>query len=137
MQIYEYLIKKIRRLDVIAQRKNSGVFSMMIEELQQESDDIVIGRCIHLDSSAPLGTNYEEVQLSHLDLAINVYFDDTGRERMASNLANGKKVTNATCRTHLFRIDDVPLSSLMVFARMFFISMTLLNEWTAEQFKTR
>jgi hypothetical protein len=132
--IWDYGAKKIRRLEVSAQRKNDGTLSMMIEELQKLSDGHWMGRCIHLDTKSAVGMPSAKAVLMHLDLAINMYFDETIKERWNQNLASGGKVVDATCRTHLFRIEEVPFDSVLEFARMFFKSSVLLSEWYADQF---
>jgi hypothetical protein len=41
------------------------------------------------------------------------------------------KVTDATFRTHVLRIEEVPLNSAFAFCRIFFRSETLLDELIA------
>lgn len=134
---WEYRVMGLRRLDVVAKRRD-GNLSMMLEELTEEvSDGLLIGRCIHLDSDAAPGSHVRDAVLNHLDLAINVYDGDAIKARMASNLAHGKVVESATFRTHLFRIEKIPLAAVLLFASVFFRSSVLLAEWTKDQFRSR
>ena len=55
---------------------------------------------------------------------------------MAMHLRNGT-VENASFRTHLLRVEGVPLSALLDLATMFFRSTTLTTEWIADQFRGR
>jgi hypothetical protein len=47
---------------------------------------------------------------------------------VANTLQHGK-AQDATYRTHLYRIEDVPFPALFVFAALFLRSKTLLGEW--------
>lgn len=52
-QYWELHIKKIKRLEVIAKRSNSGNLSMMIEEITDiDNHGLSFGRCIHLDTDS-------------------------------------------------------------------------------------
>lgn len=135
-EFWEYKIRGIRRLDVLAKRNNRGNLSMMIEELSDKDSDseITIGRCIHLDSDDPVGTFFEASKINHLDLAINVYEGQSAERRYAGNLAAGTRVEDATFRTHLFRIENIPLKSVFLFVISFFQSKTLINDWVNDQF---
>jgi hypothetical protein len=135
-EYWEYHTEGIRRLEVIAKRNNDGNLSMMIEELSDKDSDvgITIGRCIHLDTDDGIGTPFNESNVNHLDLAINVYEGDASRRRYLGNLAKGVKVENATFRTHLLRIENVPLKSIFLFVKVFFKSKTLKSDWLADQF---
>ncbi|WP_431199618.1 hypothetical protein ACQ86K_01120 [Mucilaginibacter sp. P19] len=133
--LWEYKIKNINRLEVIAKRDNNGNLSMMLEELTgMDHNNMVFGRCIHLDTDDKQGTSAEDAVLNHLDLAINVYEDDNGKKRLTENLAHGQVTSNASYRTHLLRIENVPFKSLVVFALLFFKSQTLFQEWFEDQF---
>lgn len=136
-EFWEYKIKGIRRLDVVAKRNNDDNLSMMIEELSDKETDseITIGRCIHLDTNDKFGTPFSSSILNHLDLAINVYEGKALKKRYDSNLAKGTKVEDATYRTHLFRIENVPLKSIFLFVLVFFQSKTLINDWFKDQFR--
>ncbi|MFM8331086.1 MAG: hypothetical protein ACKN9T_05305 [Candidatus Methylumidiphilus sp.] len=132
----EYRINGIRRLDVVAKRNNKGNLSMMIEELSDKECDsgITIGRCIHLDTDDEIGTPFHSSIVNHLDLAINVYEGQAAKCRYADNLATGMKIEDASFRTHLFRIENIPLKSIFIFVAIFFQSKILINDWFKDQF---
>jgi hypothetical protein len=134
-EFWEYHLRGVRSLEVYAQRDKEGRLSMMIEELSQERtpEDLVIGRCVHLDTYETPGTDARVAPLKHLDLAINAYFGDAAKRRLATRLSYGK-VEDASVRTHLLRIEQVPFASSAEFARQFFLSSTLLTKWTRDQF---
>lgn len=124
----------VRTLEVHAQRDGAGRLSLMIEELVEDrSDSLLVGRCIHFDTAAPSGTTAIEAQVLHLDLAINVYFGEDSSRRRAMKLSDGK-VQDASVRTHLLRIERAPFASSAEFARQFFKSSVLLTEWMRGQF---
>jgi hypothetical protein len=128
--------KGIRRLEVFVKRENQGRLSMMVEELsvRNERNGFIEGRCIHLDSRSPEGTPFEDAELDHIDLAINVFQDDAGQARLEQRLADGGKTIDATCRTHLLRIDGPRFPVLFDCALGFLKSRTLLFEWWQAQF---
>lgn len=132
-QYIDYHVHDVRRLEVTAQRREADYLSMMIEELPRDDDPngLMVGRCIHLDTRATVGTPMAEARLKHLDLAINVYRGLDRAARVADSLQDGK-VRDATYRTHLFRIEDVPFPALFGFAEMFLRSRYLLTEWLAD-----
>ncbi|MCA3365609.1 MAG: hypothetical protein INF79_08325 [Roseomonas sp.] len=132
-QYLDYHLHNIRRLEVTAQRRKANYLTMMIEELPSDDDasGLMVGRCIHLDTRAVVGTPMLEARLQHIDLAINVYRGEDRPARMADSLQNGK-VRDATYRTHLVRVEDVPFPAVFVFAEMFLKSRYLLREWFAE-----
>ncbi len=132
-QYRDYHLREIRRLEVTARRREVDYLSMMLEELPRPDhrNGLMVGRCIHLDTRAPVGTPMAEARLQHLDLAINVYCGDRRRERTEDSLQDGK-ICDATYRTHLYRIEDVPFPALFTFAGMFFKSGVLLWEWLAD-----
>lgn len=133
---WDYHVRGVRRLDVVAKRNSSGNLSMMIEELSypNHENSLLIGRCIHLDTDSLYGTEFTSAILNHLDLAINVYEGDAVEARFDSNLAAGNKVTDATFRTHLFRIENIPLTIVLPYCLMFFQSKSLTGEWISDQF---
>lgn len=137
-QIWEYRIKHLRRLEVSARRDNNGYLSMMLEELNEadRNSDYIVCKCIHLDTKDPVGTDFGDSVLKHLDLAINVYCDDKIDERYRNNLADGR-VEDASYRTHLFRIEKIPFSALLAYVVMFFDSKIMTAEWIADQFSGR
>ena len=142
MQSEEYKRLGIRKLQTIASVKIEGGgkhFSMSLEELSEESieDGMLIGRMIHLDAIDSYDTAFEEVRLSHLDLAVNIYRGDSIQDRMNSTLASGKRITDATIRTHLIRANNIMFSDLLEIAQMFFKSKTMVQEWVEWQFQFR
>ncbi|MHC0055522.1 hypothetical protein [Actibacterium sp. D379-3] len=132
-EYWDYHVRHLRRLEIHVERREEKYLSMMIEELPRVDDPngLMIGRCIHLDTRDPALTSLGQVQMQHLDLAINVYAGDDRRKRFDQSLQNGK-VQNATFRTHLFRIEDTPFVSLFTFCEMFLKSKILLSEWLNE-----
>lgn len=131
-QFIDYRLQGVRRLEVTAQRREADYLSMMLEELPRDDNDngLMVGRCIHLDTRARPGTPMRDARLQHLDLAINVYLGADRAARMADSLQDGK-VRDATFRTHLLRVEDVPFPALFGFAQMFFASQILFREWVA------
>jgi hypothetical protein len=132
-QSWDFRVRHIRRLEVSAQRRNTNYLTMMIEELPRSDDPsgLMVARCIHLDTQAMYGTPMNSVQLQHLDLAINVYLDEHRDLRVMDSLQHGR-VVDATFRTHLFRIEDIPFPALFGFAERFLRSRTLLREWLTD-----
>lgn len=125
---------EIVRLEVIAKRNNNGNLSMMIEELQILDEDLLLGRCIHLDTDSAFGTAFDNSFLNHLDLAVNIYEKENVKFRLLDNLALGEKTVDASYRTHVLRIEQIPFNAIFGFADMFFKSKTLINEWIQDQF---
>jgi len=134
-QYWDFHIKRVRRLDVIAKRSNGGNLSMMIEEITDIDDyGLMYGRMIHLDTDSPIGTDFDNAVLNHLDLAINIYEKDDARKRGKCNLADGVKTTGASYRTHLLRVENIPFKALLSYAMLFFKSEILTKEWIEDQF---
>lgn len=130
---WEYHARRVRRLEVSFLRRNSGHFFGSMEELSVEAADFVLGLMLHMDSVDPVGTEWKAATLGHLDGAINVYEGPAARARLDSWLPKGK-TPDATTRTHLFRVDGVPLAVLIPVAHLFLRSGRLLAEWVAGQF---
>ncbi len=132
-EFWDYHIRKLRKLEVHARRRERTYLSMTIEELSapDEAQDFMSARCIHLDTFTPIGTALHEVRISHLDLALNVYCKKDSERRFENTLQNGK-AQDATFRTHLFRIEDIPFVALFTLCQMFLRSRILLNEWFEE-----
>lgn len=104
--------------------------NMMVEELQRRKgpEAFLLGRMVHLDTCAPRGTPVDNAPVMHLDLAINAYFGDAAPERERQSLSDGR-VCDASVRTHILRIEDIPFSAALDFARRFFLSSKLFGEW--------
>lgn len=132
---------QVRKLQTIATRREKRYLSMMVEELSEfnhptdPNKKYVIGRMIHLDSDAIIGTSFKDATLKHIDLAFNLYIDNDAVTRMGQTLADGSQVQNATFRTHVLRVEDVPFETLFKFAISFFKSKHLTNEWLTTEFK--
>jgi hypothetical protein len=102
----------------------------MIEELDDRSgpDGILIGRCLHCDSMEFDGSGSGEQFLDHLDLAINVYEQENRVARLDVSLRNGK-VTDADYRTHVLRVEKVPLYALPMLGLLFMTSQVLFKRY--------
>lgn len=133
LEFWEYNVKGIRRLEIYVKKRANNYLTMMMEEIPKPDsrNGLMIGRCIHLDTLDPVGTPLEEVRVQHLDLAINVYEGDSRQKRFSETLKDGK-TTDASFRTHLFRIEDAPFSSVFGFSLLFFKSRILLGDWFQE-----
>lgn len=133
---WDYQVLRVRSLEVHARRTEPNYLSMMVEEIQdrRDLDDQVVGLCIHLDTEALQGADPEISPVKHLDLAINVYEGEAAKTRLSQSLANGR-VVDATFRSHLLRVENVPMEVLLAVARQFFKSGYLVGDWFADQFK--
>lgn len=134
-EFWDYRIRHLRRLEIHVARRRDDYLSMMIEELPRPDDPngFMTAQCIHLDTRDPVCTPLDEVELQHLDLALNVYCGDDRTARFDQSLQDGK-VYDATFRTHLFRIERAPFQALFSFCEMFLRSRVLLGEWLNELF---
>lgn len=132
-EYWDYNVRHLRRLEIYVQRREENYLSVMIEELPRANDpnELMVGRCIHLDTLDPAFTPLCDVRMQHLDLAINVYAGADRQKRFEQSLQHGK-VQDATFRTHLLRIEDIPFVSLFAFCGMFLESRILLGEWLSE-----
>jgi hypothetical protein len=128
----DYHVEGIRRLEIQAERRKD-MLTMMIEELPapDHADGLMVGRCNHLDTQMPNGTPIHDVKLSHLDLALNVYEGDARADRFGRRLKEGK-VTDASFRAHLMRIEGIPLLTLLPICAGFLRSEILLREWISD-----
>jgi len=98
-------------------------------------EGLLIGRCIHLDTAAPLGTDPMTAKVLHVDLAINVYEDVRVEERLACDLSNGR-IIDASCRSHLLRAENVPFNVAAVLSLLFFQSRHLRRDLFNNQLNT-
>lgn len=136
---YDYHFLNIRRLEVSETRKDANYISMMIEEIEEHTNQLnpnekyLIGRMIHLDSNASLGTNFKNATLNHIDLAYNLYINEDAENRLKNHLCYGK-TQNASYRTHILRLENIPFESLFKIAYSFFKSKTLTSEWLSNEF---
>jgi hypothetical protein len=125
---WDYNVRHVRRLECRVERREHDYLTMMVEELPRCDDPsgLMIGRYVHLDTKDPAGTQPAAVVLAHLDLAINVYEGNRRKERWDARLADGK-VPDASFRTHLFRVEAVPLARVFDYCRLFFRSRALIS----------
>lgn len=130
---WDYRVRGARRLEVAFRRRNSGHLFGSIEEITETDAGFLTGLLLHMDSAEPVGAEWSTAILGHLDDAINVYEGPTATARYAMSHADGK-VPDATSRTHLFRVDNVPFGELLPIAHAFFRSNRLLAEWVTDQF---
>lgn len=137
MAYWEYHVKGVRWLEVFVKRENQGRLSMMVEEIsvRDEANGFIVGRCIHLDTESPEGTAFDKAVLKHIDLAINVYEGERIRARKDQKFADTGTVVDASCRTHLIRVDGACFPILFDFAKDFFLSKVLTDEWITNHFK--
>jgi hypothetical protein len=131
---WEYDAKGVRRLEVYWKRDTKGNLSLLAEEVTEPrvGGDPTVMRCLHLDTSDPAGTPFSDASLAHLDLAVNIY-DKSLSARLDHSITSGAQVP-ADCRTHIYRVEGVPLSAVTAFARRFFDGQYLVEEWIADQF---
>jgi len=129
----EYHVRGFRKLETITSRRKPKYLTTMLEELEQRGDQLLIGRCIHLDTEAPFDTAPGEAKLNHLDLAINVYSGPRVKERLEAQMNDAEKVKTAV-RTHLLRIEGVPVQILPLLCLMFFKSHRLRLDLFGNQF---
>lgn len=120
------------RLEVVFKR-NEDSLSCMIEELPREPNGRVLaGLCLHATTNCPIGTNWKDAIADHIDGAVNYYFDERALERLESNISVAE--CSASCRTHLFRIENIKLSNLLQISKLFFQASSLWEDWIKDQF---
>ena len=131
---WEFHVKGIRALQMSVQRRTGGNLSAMIEELSRPSGNIeqIFGLMVHMDTDAAVGTTANKAILNHLDLALNWYPNAAGQVRLGERLDQGM-VTDATERTHLLRIENIPFSAFFTITTAYFASKVLLREWLSHQ----
>ena len=136
LEYYEYNVLHIKKLEVYAARGNNKNLHMMIEELRGEAEfgKYFVGKCIHLDTDEAVGTKYENAVLNHIDLAINVYDNNAFDKRKIQSLSHGK-VVDATMRTHIMRVENVPFKHLPQIAADFLDSKILYCDWMNDMFE--
>lgn len=128
----EYWDSEVLNLDSVqfSTRGNATYRSFLIEELDDRlnSDGILAGRSIHFDVTNFNDTETETNILSHLDLAVNYYLDENRKLRHSEDLRSGK-ITDADVRTHIIRIDNVPITIVPIMCLAFFQSKTLVTRF--------
>jgi hypothetical protein len=85
-----------------------------------------------MDTDAAVGTTANKAILNHLDLAVNWYPDAAGKVRLSERLDQGM-VTDATTRSHLLRVENIPFAAFFEITTAFFTSQVLLREWLSHQ----
>lgn len=126
-------ILHISRLEGFYKRRNDGYFELMVEELKKEEHPFlekeyyIVGRIIHLDSIED-GSKGLNVKLEHIDLGLNLYNEDAAINRESERLENVGKEVDATCRSHILRLNNARFSDLKTFST-FFESKYLQDEW--------
>ncbi len=131
----EYECRHFGKMEILFRRNHNGMLSGMMEEIHRPHEcRFILGRCVHLTSNSPVGDSWDGAVATHIDAAINVYVDDDKDQRWASRLDKGQKV-DATFRTHVLRLDEVPLRTVLPIAERFFKSEVLLEEWFLDQFR--
>lgn len=120
------------RLEVVF-KKNADTISCMLEEIPREpSGRVLRGLCLHATCSAPRGTSFLDATADHIDGAVNYYFDENALARFDSTIETAE--CDASCRTHLFRVNDVNFSLVIQIAMFFFGSSALVFDWLGDQF---
>lgn len=131
-EYWDYKIKGIKSLEISTSKKDDYRSFMLEELIDKYSDEkVLIGKCIHFDKKGFEDNDLDNQVLDHLDLAINVYENETREKRLNETLKNGT-IVDADFRTHILRIDKVSIKSLPVFCLLFFGSMTLTDRYIKE-----
>jgi len=126
---WERHVRGIRRWDMSVSGDSPNHLSVMVEEIPHKSVGFqeVLGSCVHLDTSASVGTLAQDAQLMHLDLALNWYPGAKGDKRLSQRLDQGM-VETAT-RTHLLRLENIPFMGFFEITCSFLNSRVLAREW--------
>ena len=133
MQENSYKEKDGYILQTFFKRDNNNLLSGSIEEMKMlKSDNTLVSKYLHLTSTSIVGTEWCDGVLAHIDGAVNVYFDDNAKDRLSKNL---KERVQADYRTHLFRIDNIPITELLPIAKLFFKGLALVEEWESDSFR--
>lgn len=132
----DFYVDGVRSLQIHAKRNNDGNLSIMLEEINEYylGSGLLMGRCVHLDTDSEFGASVNEAKLNHLDLAIQFYEKDKINQRKSQDLSRGM-VVNASFRTHLFRIENIPFKAVIAYVGLFFKSKYLVQEWLKDQLK--
>ncbi len=137
---YDYHVKGIEQLDVVFKRNGSGNLSGMIEELNHReiNHEYLLGFCVHFDTDAEFGSDCNDAVLNHLDLALNYYIGkETIKNRRGCSLASGEKVTDASTRRHLLRLEKIPFKMIFPITYEFFEGKVLFKEWIFQLLKIK
>lgn len=137
---YDFHVKGIEKLEVVFKRNGSGNLSGMIEELNHReiNHEYLVGFCVHFDTDAAFGCDYNNAVLNHLDLALNYYIGkDAIENRRSCSLASGEKVTDASTRRHLIRLEQIPFKMIFPITHEFFEGKVLFKEWLLQLLKIK
>lgn len=128
-EYWDNKIRGIKSLEISTSKKDD-YRSFMIEEMidKYADEQILIGKCIHFDRQNFNDNDLDNQVLDHVDLAINVYEKETRTTRLAESLKNGT-IVDADYRTHILRVDNVPIKALPVFCLLFFGSISLTEKF--------
>ena len=126
------LLEHSQGLDVVVNSRNNDM-SMMLEELTMVENSMV-GYCVHLDILDAIGKDLTTLQINHIDLAINIYEEQDKYLRLKNRLCDGRKVANASYRTHLARLENIPFGDIIKVISMFIKSHCLVMDWIDDQF---
>lgn len=135
----EYLLLKKtpienKRLEVIIKHRKNDM-SMMLEEIYyDEFHQQVVGKCIHLDIIDAFGEDITQMNLNHIDLAINIYINENKYDRLNQRISDGTTVTDADYRTHLLRLAEIPFLDVLKIIYLFMDSKSLVIDWIDNQF---
>lgn len=136
--LVDYYLNGVRRIELYGEIREKRA-NFFIEELTNESgikisadtgevmersDGPLTGRLIHFDAFKSAGP-CEEITLSHLDLAIQLYKGPSVRRRMEGK---ARERIDPTLRIHLLKIRRLPLSMLPGIAYLFLKSENLCRK---------
>jgi hypothetical protein len=121
-------------LEVVVKNRNKDM-SMMLEELViNKFENILTGYCVHLDILNAYNRDLTRMEVNHIDLAINIYETKDMEHRLHEKLSDGKKVTKASYRTHLLRLENIPFLDIIKIISLFMIPQCLVMDWINDQF---
>jgi hypothetical protein len=95
-----------------------------------DPNGLMVGRCIHLDTRAALGTRLREARLQ--DRPRHQRLSRRASPERTDDSLQDRELRDATHRTQLYRIEDVLFLALFGFSGMFLSSRVLLGEWLAD-----
>lgn len=134
---WDKMVRRIDKLQIEWHRKSSDLLTMMMEELPEMAvgeDKFKSSLLLHLTCRNKVGDAFEDATIEHIDGALNVYFGDSIALRGQSELSD--KI-DANPRTHLFRLENIPLVALLPLAYSFFKAKTLVKDWFKDQFNIK
>lgn len=121
-------------LEVVVKNRNKDM-SMMLEELViNKFENYLTGYCVHLDILNAYKCDLTCMKVNHIDLAINIYENKDMEHRLHEKLSDGKKLTKASYRTHLLRLENIPFLDIIKIISLFMKSQCLVMDWINDQF---